>query len=179
MPKRKLKIVGKRKNVKNFKKALVLKGAKVKVLNTREIQPILSQLMAKVPRMLANKLKTKIVYEDDVQITASYTSPQFYVYACNDIFDPNVTGTGHQPYFHDQLAQLYTRYDVIRSKIFVQYYQPLVVNNNLSWMRVFTLDSPTLAGLGSSIYAFREANLGSPSAPVGHWDFNGMFDKSF
>jgi len=31
----------------------------------------------------------------------------------NSIFDPNRTGTGHQPYGHDTLATLYNRYRVI------------------------------------------------------------------
>lgn len=36
-----------------------------------------------------------------------------YNYNLNSIFDPNRTGTGHQPYGHDQLAVLYNRYRVI------------------------------------------------------------------
>lgn len=37
-----------------------------------------------------------------------------YVYNLNGLYDPNSTGTGHQPYGFDQLCILYSRYRVIR-----------------------------------------------------------------
>lgn len=43
-----------------------------------------------------------------------------YVYAGNDIFDPNVTGTGHQPMGFDQLMALYKRFRVHSSRITVE-----------------------------------------------------------
>lgn len=45
-----------------------------------------------------------------------------YSYRANDIFDPNLTGVGHQPYGHDTLALVYGRYKVLSSKITVRYY---------------------------------------------------------
>jgi len=36
-----------------------------------------------------------------------------YKFNLNSIFDPDFTGSGHQPYGHDQLALLYNRYRVI------------------------------------------------------------------
>lgn len=140
--------------------------------------PILTFNRASQSRVMPPKYKTKLIYEDDVVITASAVVPTSYAFKANGIYDPNVTGTGHQPYLRDQMALFYKHYFVNKAKIFVQWYQPGVVNNALSWMRVFLLDTSTLGGLSSSIYAFRESNLGSPCAPVGHWDFTGMFEKS-
>lgn len=37
-----------------------------------------------------------------------------YNFRLNSIFDPNLTGVGHQPYGHDQLADIYNRYRVYR-----------------------------------------------------------------
>lgn len=37
-----------------------------------------------------------------------------YNYRLNSIFDPNLTGGGHQPYGSDQLADIYNRYRVFR-----------------------------------------------------------------
>lgn len=37
-----------------------------------------------------------------------------YVWNLNSIFDPNRTGTGHQPYGHDQYLTFYNRYRVYR-----------------------------------------------------------------
>jgi len=40
-----------------------------------------------------------------------------YTYKCNGLFDPNTTGTGHQPMYFDQMSALYNHYTVIGSKI--------------------------------------------------------------
>lgn len=43
-----------------------------------------------------------------------------YKFACNGLYDPDITGTGHQPMFFDQMAAIYNHYHVIGSKISVQ-----------------------------------------------------------
>lgn len=40
-----------------------------------------------------------------------------YVFACNSIFDPDFSSTGHQPYGHDTYATIYNQYTVLASKI--------------------------------------------------------------
>lgn len=42
-----------------------------------------------------------------------------YYFSCNSIYDPNRTGTGHQPRGHDELANIYATYVVIYSEIHV------------------------------------------------------------
>lgn len=42
-----------------------------------------------------------------------------YQFRLNSIFDPNLTGTGHQPYGHDELSDLYNRYRVISASYVV------------------------------------------------------------
>lgn len=37
----------------------------------------------------------------------------YHLFRANGIFDPDVTGTGHQPLYRDQVADLYTNYTVI------------------------------------------------------------------
>jgi hypothetical protein len=39
-----------------------------------------------------------------------------YLFSCNGLFDPNVTGTGHQPLYFDQLMAIYDHYVVLNSK---------------------------------------------------------------
>lgn len=41
-------------------------------------------------------------------------------YSCNGMYDPDVTGTGHQPQYFDQLTAIYQHYTVVASKITVQ-----------------------------------------------------------
>ena len=43
-----------------------------------------------------------------------------YVFRGNSLFDPDYTGTGHQPRYYDQLTPIYGRYKVLRSAITVE-----------------------------------------------------------
>lgn len=47
-----------------------------------------------------------------------------YAFRLNSIFDPNFTGTGHQPYGHDQMALLYNKYKVIGVYIDLEFTSP-------------------------------------------------------
>ncbi len=44
-----------------------------------------------------------------------------HVYSANGLFDPNITGTGHQPMGFDQWMAFYNHYHVIGSKITVNF----------------------------------------------------------
>lgn len=41
----------------------------------------------------------------------------YYQFRANSVYDPNLTGVGHQPMGHDQLAALYDKYRVYNAKI--------------------------------------------------------------
>lgn len=58
----------------------------------------------------AQRYITKMKYSQVFSLTS--TSPQ-YAFRLNSIFDPDFTGTGHQPYGHDTLNAVYNRYRVI------------------------------------------------------------------
>jgi hypothetical protein len=45
-----------------------------------------------------------------------------YFFTANGLFDPDITGTGHQPMGFDQLMLMYNQYTVIKSKISVTTY---------------------------------------------------------
>lgn len=47
-------------------------------------------------------------------------------FRANGIFDPNASGVGHQPFGHDQWSAIYNHYEVLKSKIVVDF----VSNNN-------------------------------------------------
>lgn len=40
-----------------------------------------------------------------------------YQYSCNGMYDPNITGVGHQPMYFDEVMAVYNHYTVISSKI--------------------------------------------------------------
>lgn len=39
-----------------------------------------------------------------------------YQYTANGMYDPNITGVGHQPLYYDQLTLIYNHYTVLRSR---------------------------------------------------------------
>lgn len=63
------------------------------------------------------KMEFTHTYDELVKLTSSVGVANVYRVSCNGIFDPNITGTGHQPLYFDQLTALYDHYVVIGSKI--------------------------------------------------------------
>jgi len=70
------------------------------------------------PKML--KMTQKYVEQVNFQ-TGSLGALATYSFSCNGMYDPNITGTGHQPMYFDQLGALYDHYCVIASKITVTF----------------------------------------------------------
>lgn len=64
-----------------------------------------------------DRLKTKLQYQDVVQLAASAGSPAVWQFRMNSLFDPDYSGTGHQPQWYDQLSAVYSNYKVLGSKI--------------------------------------------------------------
>jgi len=63
-------------------------------------------------KLLAPKLLTTMDYCDTKTITAG-SGMSGHNFLLNNIYDPDSTGIGHQPAFHDQWQALYARYRVI------------------------------------------------------------------
>lgn len=66
-----------------------------------------------LPMSIQNTLR----YVEDVSITVDGVGKGTYVFSCNGLYDPNITGTGHQPLYFDQYMALYRHYTVMKSKI--------------------------------------------------------------
>ena len=56
-------------------------------------------------------------YEAGINVTATTGLAGNHFFSANGCFDPNVTGTGHQPMGFDQMMLFYEQYTVVRSKI--------------------------------------------------------------
>jgi len=92
---------------------------KSKVLVNRALQPIAQRYIA--------TLKYCQTYKP-----VNSTGLNNWQVRLNSIFDPDLTGTGHQPYGRDQLAGLYARYRVISCKYAIQAYSENGIPINVS-----------------------------------------------
>jgi len=68
-----------------------------------------------------NSIITKLRYVDNITLTGTLGARALNVFAANGIFDPDISGTGHQPMYHDNYFNLYDQYVVLGSKITVTF----------------------------------------------------------
>lgn len=67
-----------------------------------------------------NSMLVRMKYVQSVVLNPDGIAPVLYQFRCNSIYDPDYTGTGHQPRSSDEFAQIYKHYNVISSKITVR-----------------------------------------------------------
>lgn len=66
-----------------------------------------------------------MLYADEFLLTPGGVGlGDFHVFRANSIFDPDLTGVGHQPRYHDTLQSIYERYVVVGSTINVRFWAP-------------------------------------------------------
>lgn len=56
-------------------------------------------------------------YADEVSVTSVSGVPASYVFTANGLYDPNITGTGHQPMGFDAIMLCYEHYHVQRADV--------------------------------------------------------------
>lgn len=73
----------------------------------------------------SDSVYARLTYVEKFSITVASPIAQ-YVFRGNSCFDPNYTGTGHQPLYYDQYSAIYNKYRVLGSSIRVD-----VVNHSI------------------------------------------------
>lgn len=111
MPRRAESALGKRKrsdkvrkNVKKLRNGSVKKAGRITGLSRQDFG-------------FPDRLKTKLNYCDVVQLGASAGNPGIYQFRMNSLYAPDLTTTGHQPKWFDQLSAVYWYYKVLGAKI--------------------------------------------------------------
>lgn len=89
-----------------------------------------------------------------------------YDFSANGMYDPNITGTGHQPVYFDQMAALYNHYTVISSKITVIWIAPGPVTQPIS-CTVFQNDDTTLVSTTNMSANLEQTNAISVPSVIG------------
>lgn len=68
-----------------------------------------------------NSIVTKLRYADFFTLTAASGVVSSQIFRANSVFDPDFTGTGHQPMYFDQWAAIYDQYVVLGAKITAEF----------------------------------------------------------
>lgn len=100
----------------------------------RRAKKVVNNAITPVPQRFLTKHKYSTT------VTINTAQPQ-YNFNLNSLFDPDRTGTGHQPYGFDQLSALYNRYRVYGCSYVVNGYQ---ANNPI---RIGAVPSNSVAAL--------------------------------
>jgi len=97
-------------------------------------------------------------YVEQVALTSTLGVIGKYQFSCNGLYDPNITGTGHQPYYFDEVTNLYNHYTVIgaRAKFTVT---PSVTNEDGFYFGCYIDDDNTTTNIGD-ITAVAEQTIG-------------------
>lgn len=82
-----------------------------------------SAVLTRTPLMPAFvQTKRMLYYEPNLSLSVPITGiPVSYAFTANGLYDPNITGSGHQPMGFDQMMSLYEQYTVVRSSITVTF----------------------------------------------------------
>lgn len=93
------------------------------------------------------QLFNTVRYVESVSITLGAGGDGYYNFSCNGLFDPNNTGTGHQPLYFDQLMSIYDHYTVLSSTITIQ---PQFINIANPFIVATYVDDDTAGAVGVS-----------------------------
>jgi hypothetical protein len=90
-----------------------------------------------------DKLLVKLRYHEGNSIGSVTGGINTYKFRLNSLFDPNYTGTGHQPMYRDTYASIYNHYSVVSTRATVRF-----VNNSASpfWVGAVIDDDSAASG---------------------------------
>lgn len=76
-----------------------------------------SARIKKAPGMLGKTFCQKFRYCDQLELSATAGVPSVHSFRINSLYDPDFSGTGHQPIGFDQLMGFYEHYCVLGAKL--------------------------------------------------------------
>lgn len=134
-----MKIYGK-SSKKYIKKSRKKTYKKTRLFNKRKLRGYGTTRTNTINGPLAMRQIVKMRYSEDVNLTAS-TALQNYDFRANSIYDPNLTGIGHQPLGHDNWQSFYDHYVVLGAKISVRMFHTNNTNTDSVFFSLALQDS--------------------------------------
>lgn len=89
------------------------------------------------------KMRSVLHYSEQINLTVPVAASTFYTFAANGMFDPNITGVGHQPAGFDQLMLLYNKFCVEKATIQVTFSQESALQYSTLVGILCSSDSPS------------------------------------
>ncbi len=80
----------------------------------------LGQLPMGLQIAFADEMYVKLRYVEVISMNAGAGGTTSHTFSANGMFDPNITGVGHQPIGFDQYMKAYQHYSVVKSNITVK-----------------------------------------------------------
>lgn len=81
----------------------------------------MDELKTHVPLFPASVRKKLMYYESGFTLAGTSGVITQYVFTANGMYDPNITGTGHQPMGFDTMMLYYEQYTVLRSSVTLRF----------------------------------------------------------
>lgn len=82
--------------------------------------------------IIPDQMGTILKYTDRITLTCTAGVAEIYEFKINSIYDPDLTGTGHQPVGRDEWMAFYSRYRVLSAKCKASFYSTEAVNNYMA-----------------------------------------------
>jgi len=102
-----------------------------------------------------DRIVTKLRYSDWITLSGTPNTVRSNLFRMNSIYDPDYTGTGHQPQWHDQLSGIYQKYRVLGSKLTATF-TPFDINGDET-----SVNGPWIVGAtGLNSVTFTQASIG-------------------
>lgn len=157
--------------------------ARKKTYTRRRRRPYRKGTLVAQPRSpIADSQVVHMKYCDLIQINSGAGTAASHLFSCVDIFDPDVTGTGHQPMGHDNWAAFYKFYRVIGAKIRVTFTPQGAGNTSSAIGAVSVKGTSTLDSSASTVIeraGTRWSNIGNNYGKDGVTLTKGFSAKKF
>lgn len=109
----------------------------------------------------SDSMFVRLKYSEDIHINDGVSASKLYTYRGNSLFDPNLTGVGHQPMYFDQYALIYEKYRVMGAKISIR-----AINGTSSVAQYLILEAGTDQNLSNNVTRLLEQSRSSISRIV-------------
>ncbi len=115
-----LHIMTKRHSKRNKNHKVTVRPKRKTTAPTHGAPRALDELKTQVPLFPSSVRKKLAYYEQGFELSGTAGLVGQYVFTANGLYDPNITGTGHQPMGFDTMMLYYEQYTVLNSRITVR-----------------------------------------------------------